>query len=106
MTIHIQKLRFETIIGILDFERITPQRVEIDCALEYERGFVDYAQVVQLIKREMDKNRFELIEEALETLAREIKSRYEDVSRLELKIMKPDIMEDCEVGVSKKFNFC
>jgi dihydroneopterin aldolase len=105
VTIHIQKLRFETILGILDFERENPQTVQIDCTLEYSRGFVDYAKVVALIKEQMHIRRFELIEEALEALAVKISEAYGEVETAEIRIMKPDILRDCEVGVSKKFNF-
>jgi len=35
MKVHIQDLRFQTIIGILDFERVKPQEVIINLELEY-----------------------------------------------------------------------
>lgn len=36
MTIHIEDLRFQAIIGILDFERTTPQDVVVDLTIKYK----------------------------------------------------------------------
>ena len=35
MTIHIEDLKFQCIIGILDFERVTPQDIIINMSIEY-----------------------------------------------------------------------
>ena len=49
MKILIEKLTFECIIGILDFERITPQEVLIDISFKYKyknsSSFIDYSKV-------------------------------------------------------------
>ena len=36
MTLHIEDLKFQAIIGILDFERITPQNVIVNILITYE----------------------------------------------------------------------
>ncbi|HIC09864.1 MAG TPA: dihydroneopterin aldolase, partial [Campylobacterales bacterium] len=44
MRIYIENLTFSTIIGILEFERTTPQDVSIDIVLEYSyqnRNYID-----------------------------------------------------------------
>ncbi|MEK6658706.1 MAG: dihydroneopterin aldolase, partial [Campylobacterota bacterium] len=52
MTIHIEDLKFQCIIGILDFERVTPQDVIINLAIEYDykKNFINYADVVEIVK--------------------------------------------------------
>jgi len=107
MTIHIQDLEFETIIGILDFERITKQKVRIDCTIGYmyERQFLDYALVVKHIESQMHDNEFELIEEALLSLKSSLKREFPLISSLFLKISKPDILANCEVSLSETFKY-
>ena len=68
MTIHIEALTFNVIIGLLDFERERPQRVIIDLEALYEYSdseFIDYADMVTLIQNELKEKRYELLEEAL-----------------------------------------
>ena len=105
MTIHIRELEFETIIGILKQERVHKQRVVIDVDIFYTKGFIDYAEVAKYIKQVMQESEFALIEDALSALSIGLKQRFENMLEIELKIMKPDILQDCKVGVSKKFNF-
>jgi dihydroneopterin aldolase len=105
MTVSIRELTFECIIGILDFERLTPQRVIVDATLTYtyaSNDFLDYAAVAEHIKAEMKRRRFELIEEALVSLGQTIKSAFPAVSSLEISITKPDILPDCRVSVAKR----
>ncbi len=105
MTISIRELTFECIIGILDFERTAPQRVIIDTTLSYEfisDNYLDYAAVTEHIKGEMLRRRFKLIEEALASLTRTLKSEFPAISALEISITKPDILPDCRVSVTKK----
>lgn len=108
MRIEIHDLTFECIIGILDFERLTPQKVVVDALIEYEYlpgAFLDYAAVAALIKTEMTERKFELVEEALEVLSAEIKARFPLSKSLTLTISKPDILPDCRVCVTKKSFF-
>lgn len=108
MKVHIQDLRFQTIIGILDFERITPQEVIINLELEYnyENEFINYADVSALIKGRMLTQEFLLIEDALLYLHISLKKEFQTINTLELKITKPSILPDCKVSVSlfKDFN--
>lgn len=108
MTVSIRELTFECIIGILDFERHSPQRVVVDATLSYEYTsgvFLDYAAVAEHIKNEMTLQRFELVEQALLSLSQSIKSKYPEVTALEITIAKPDILPDCRVCVTKKVNY-
>ena len=99
----IEKLTFETIIGILPFERETPQKVVVDISFEYEynpnsKEFIDYSKVSELVKNTMIEKKFELIEEALIFIESLLLKTY-PMSNLKLKIAKPDILKDCIVSV-------
>lgn len=102
MKIKIENLTFNCIIGILPFEREKEQRVIINCSFKYKyenQNFIDYSEIALLIKEIMIKNRFQLIEEALETLNKKLKSKYL-LKKLKISIKKPDILSDCEVSVT------
>ena len=103
MTINIKDLEFETIIGILDFERTAVQRVRINCSIEYDydREFLDYALVAKHIETEMREKKFELIEEALLSLKSSLKRAFPLINSLVLEISKPDILNNCEVSLSE-----
>ncbi len=107
MQITIASLTFDTIIGILEHERHTPQRVIIDCVIEYDfrGGYIDYAAVADRIKHIMIREKFELIEEALDALQRKIFSDHPNINTLSLKITKPDILGDCDVSVGETYKF-
>lgn len=108
MKIIIENLSFETIIGILDFERTTPQTVLIDCRVEYcytSEQFINYADVAGHIETTMHREQFCLIEEALETLAASLKKAFPLIRNLTLSIRKPDILRNCTVGVEENFIF-
>ena len=107
MHIEISDLTFETIIGILPHERITPQRVIITCGIEYayHTEFINYATVAQVIKQLMHDEKFELIEEALAAIKRKLHALYPEISTLRIRIQKPDILPDCAVSVSETYEF-
>lgn len=106
MTILIENLTFETIIGILEHERITPQQVRIDCKIEYsytEGHFINYAEVAQNIETLMNEEQFELIETALEVLGAALKQKFPLIRELILTIRKPTILSNGTVGVQQTF---
>ncbi len=108
MTIQIENLSFETIIGILKEERIIPQKVIINCEIDYDYkdgNFINYTLVSELIEQEMIKSKFELIENALLTLIKKIKSSFSHISSIYLKISKPNILDKCVVSVALKKNY-
>ena len=107
MTIHIQDLKFQAILGILDFERINPQDIIINTTIEYhyEDDFINYAEVVELIKSDMTKHKFLLIEDALTHLFIELKKKFPKIDKIELKITKPSILPDVRVSVSDIYIF-
>lgn len=108
MTIHIEALTFNVIIGLLDFERDKPQRVIIDLEASYDykdNVFIDYADMVTLIKEDLKVKRYELLENALLGLKELLCTTYPQLQTLVLKISKPDILPECTVALSKTWNF-
>ncbi|MEA1982093.1 MAG: dihydroneopterin aldolase [Campylobacterota bacterium] len=107
MTIHIEDLRFQTIIGILDFERVTPQDVIINLTIEYDYNseFINYADVASMIKSTFIKSEFSLLEDALNNLSDKLKKEFSKINALHLKITKPSILPDCKVSVSNDYEY-
>ncbi|MCT7563263.1 dihydroneopterin aldolase [Aliarcobacter butzleri] len=102
MKIDIENLEFKCIIGILDFERVKKQKVIINLSFEYDfsnDNFIDYSEVVDLIKQTMKKEKFQLIEDAILYLTKLLNQTYE-IKNLKLKISKPTILKDCIVSLS------
>ena len=107
MTIHIEDLKFQCIIGILDSERVNPQDVILNIVIEYDykNEFINYADVSSLLKSEMIKSNFLLIEDALSHLSQKLKNKFKLINSLDLKITKPSILPDCTVSVSNIYSF-
>ncbi|MCF6339439.1 MAG: dihydroneopterin aldolase [Sulfurimonas sp.] len=102
MIIHIEDLKFQCIIGILDFERTTIQDIIINLQIDYnnENGFINYAEIVQIIKGMMIKNKFLLIEDAINSINLKLLKEFSSIKSINLKITKPSIIPDCKVSVS------
>lgn len=103
MKVYIEDLSFKTIIGLLPFERVKKQTVIVNVTFEYQyddekKDFVDYSLVAKEIKKIIKKGKFELIEEALETLQKKLTKIF-PISDLRIKITKPDILKECKVSV-------
>lgn len=102
MKIHINDLNFKCIIGILDFERIKKQKVIINLSFEYEFSkdkFINYAEVSELLKTTMKKEKFLLLEDAILHIENLLNSTY-NISNLYIKISKPNILTNCIVSLS------
>ena len=108
MTIYVENLTFNAIIGILPEERKVPQKVIVNVVLDYEykKGtFINYATLANLIEKSIKKNKFELIEDALLALHVEIKTAFYQISSIKLKISKPTILAHADVSVSSTANY-
>ncbi|MDQ1339018.1 MAG: 7,8-dihydroneopterin aldolase/epimerase/oxygenase [Campylobacterota bacterium] len=105
MKIFINKLQFNAIMGILEFERDYEQKIQVDCELDYDGEFIDYSLIRELIKKNIIEKKFRLIEDALVFLAEEIKKSFSSAKKIKLAIYKPDIFNDCVVGaeITKEF---
>ncbi len=107
MIIEIEELKFQCIIGILDFERVTPQDIIVNVDIEYvyKNEFINYADVTELIKMHMKNEEFLLIEDALSSLSLKLKEKFILINTLHLKITKPSILPDAKVSVSNSYKF-
>jgi len=107
MTIYIENLKFKCILGILDFERTTPQEVVLNLTLtyHYKEKFINYAEVVEFIKNKMINSKFLLIEDALLEISSKLKENFSLIEKLDLKITKPSILPDATVSVSDTYSF-
>lgn len=108
MIINIKDLEIYAIIGILDFERVSEQKIVIDIKISYNytnNNFINYADISNLAEKIIIKNKFLLIEDALLNLKKEIINIYPRIEELEIEIKKPNIMPNCVVSISKKWNF-
>jgi len=108
MTIHIDTLTFDVIIGLLDFERDKPQPVIVDIEATYNyenQNFIDYADMVTLIQNELKEKRYELLEDALQGIQHILIEKYPLLTSLYIKIAKPTILSQCSVALSQKWKF-
>ncbi|HHS92538.1 MAG TPA: dihydroneopterin aldolase [Campylobacterales bacterium] len=106
MTIHIENLTFETIIGLLEFERIHAQKIVLNLTIDYhylENKFIDYAEVISIVENDFHENQYLLLETALEKLSDKLLQKYQTIQRLTIKITKPDIISNATVSLSKVY---
>ncbi|MDU9758048.1 dihydroneopterin aldolase [Helicobacter pylori] len=107
--VHIHNLVFETILGILEFERLKPQKISVNLDLFYtelpNKAYLDYMEIQELIQKMMQENQYLLIEDALKDLSHALKTRYSEISELYLKISKLEISPNSQVGASVKIRY-
>ncbi|MGL2668624.1 FolB domain-containing protein [Helicobacter pylori] len=104
--VHIHHLVFETILGILEFERLKPQKISVNLDLFYtelpNKTYLDYMEIQEIIQNTMREKQYLLIEDALKDLSHVLKTRYSEISELYLKISKLEISPNSQVGASVK----
>ena len=108
MTIHIEDLTFDVIIGLLDFERDAPQKVILNLKILYpykKDVFINYADVVTHIKEKMRKEKYTLLEDAVSDINTLLKENYPEIIKIWIKISKPDILSECIVSLSKTWDY-
>ncbi|MGL2512269.1 FolB domain-containing protein [Helicobacter pylori] len=107
--VHIHNLVFETILGILEFERLKPQKISVNVDLFYtelpNKAYLDYMEIQELIQKMMREKQYLLIEDALKDLSHVLKTRYSEISELYLKISKLEISPNSQVGASVKIYY-
>ena len=107
MIITIDDLRFNAIIGILDFERITPQEIVVTCKIEYTyaKNYINYAEVATCITNATINEKFLLLEEALLHVSTLLKKEFPLIETLFLSYSKPTILDNCIVSVSETYRY-
>ncbi|WP_121044920.1 FolB domain-containing protein [Helicobacter pylori] len=107
--VHIHNLVFETILGILEFERLKPQKISVNLDLFYtelsNKAYLDYMEIQEIIQNTMREKQYLLIEDALKDLSQILKTRYKEISELFLKISKLEISPNSQVEVSVKIYY-
>jgi dihydroneopterin aldolase len=108
ITLIIDKFEFEAVIGLLESERHTPQKVEIcaKVAVKYKKkSMVDYVKIYDTIKDVVQKGKFFTVEQALLNVSKEIGRLNPQIRWIKLKILKPSILKNAVVGgyIKKKF---
>ncbi|MGL2573764.1 FolB domain-containing protein [Helicobacter pylori] len=107
--VHIHNLVFETILGILEFERLKPQKISVNVDLFYtelpNKAYLDYMEIQEIIQNTMREKQYLLIEDALKDLSQILKTRYSEISELFLKISKLEISPNSQVGASVKIYY-
>ncbi|HIY44352.1 dihydroneopterin aldolase [uncultured Helicobacter sp.] len=100
MTLLIQNLSLQAIIGILPQEREKKQNIIIDgeFSYEYKGEYLNYVEIVEFLKFEFENNTYGLLEEALQDLKMKINSYFPSIIHFTLSIKKPQILNDCIVG--------
>ena len=104
MKIEIENLTFNAIIGLLDFERKTEQKVVVNLTATYsykDGDYIDYVNICNIVKESIKSKKFELLEDALNYLNKTIQTKYPTIEKLYIKISKPDILNDCIVSLSE-----
>ncbi|MGL2912560.1 FolB domain-containing protein [Helicobacter pylori] len=104
--VHIHNLVFETILGILEFERLKPQKISVNLDLFYtqlpNKAYLDYMEIQEIIQNTMREKQYLLIEDAMKDLSHVLKTRYKEITELYLKISKLEISPNSQVGASVK----
>jgi 7,8-dihydroneopterin aldolase/epimerase/oxygenase len=101
MKVKINNFKFNCIIGILDFERKKKQKVILDISFKYDyknNNFIDYTKIALLVKQNLKKQKFGLIEDAILNTRKLLKKKYK-IKKLKIKITKPNILKNCLVAV-------
>lgn len=102
MKVYIEDLTFDCVIGVLEHERATPQKVIInfECEYEFYNGvYLDYATIASDIQQTMINGKFTLLEDAIIAIQNRLKKEY-NISNILIKITKPDILPNMKVSVS------
>ena len=106
ITLHIENLSFEAIIGILESEKSVPQPLLVNANITYlysphkAEKYIDYAQVSDMICQNLQTQHYELLESALYHLSLTLKSAFPSMTHLEICIKKPQILSPSIVGAS------
>lgn len=99
MEIKINGLEISACHGVLDFEKVNPQKFVFDLTLQVDflsaakgddiKGTVNYAEVCALIEKITEENKFNLIETLASECAFQILEQFEKVQKIKLTCNKP-----------------
>nr|WP_136250433.1 dihydroneopterin aldolase [Ningiella ruwaisensis] len=107
--VFIEGLTLYTLIGVYDFERHEKQRVVVDLEMSYDlsraaktdsvNDTLDYGKVAQRLGAIAEEASFELLEALANNMIQVLFEEF-DVTKLKLKLSKPDILKQANnVGI-------
>ncbi len=88
---------FSAIIGMLDFERVTPQKIRINAEFKSE-NFIDYVEVVNFIEEFYGEQKFQSVEDSASQTAQALKAKFPSLTALNFEILKTEIIKNALVG--------
>ena len=107
--LHLNGLRFDANLGILDSEKIKPQPIQVDAELSLGaqplspqddeiNHVLDYRKVRQIIIDECTERHINLLESLIGKVASRL-MQLPGVQGVRVKIAKLEIFDDCEVAI-------
>ncbi|WP_181881855.1 dihydroneopterin aldolase [Helicobacter sp. MIT 14-3879] len=105
MTLKIQSLHVQTIIGILPHERKNLQPTILNAKIQYRyRGeFLDYILVRDFMTQILCRGEYGLLESALRDIAFRLFDRFDSIKKITLEISKPNINTQCQISLKATF---
>lgn len=100
----IRDYEFETIIGMLDVERTTPQKVRINAEFQ-SLNFICYVDVINFIEQIYNEYKFMSVENSLEVCAQNLKRKFQDLKFLKMEILKIEILKNAMVGAKIEIRY-
>lgn len=107
ITLRIENLALNAIIGLLESERKAPQRLLVNAKIVYKfRGkYMDYVAISAMIEQMLTHNAYHTLESALIDISNALKRHFKPIKRIKLSIKKLDILDTCIVGASVDMGF-
>ena len=93
----IHDYKFEPIIGMLDFERVTKQEVQMNLEI-CSASFIDYVLIIDFVKNFYNERQFQSVEESLEETSKALKEKFGSLTSLKMEILKTEILPNAVVG--------
>ncbi len=100
-TIHINNLTLEVIIGILEEERKSRQKIILNASIDYDMDnhFLDYTLIIEIITDLLKYKKYETLENALDEICKALKVGFSEIKSIKMSIFKPEVYKNCLVGV-------
>lgn len=102
--IELRNMKFQGIIGCLDFEKVKPQEFVVTVRMGFEKIYgcytddlsdtVSYADIYDLVKNVFDEGRFNLIEKTAQVIADKVFEFDGRISEVKVVVSKPEAPVD------------
>jgi len=106
----VQDLELMMSIGIHDFEKEKPQRVMVNIDLEIDKDskpqsdnidqVISYVDIIEQVQKLAQSKHYELVETFANDVASACLGMGDQTQKVSVKIQKPDVMENVNVGVT------